>query len=165
MSLKIDSNKCNGCGSCVDACPEQAITISDNLAMINEDLCIQCGTCAEVCPLDAIREVVPAHAKLSKGGADMTYGYGFGFRGASPPWPYVGRGRGGLPRCWYPGAAPAPSYAPAVYGGYPARGARTYPPHLAQEQELGSLKEESNALRRQLEEIEARIKELEAKEQ
>ncbi len=29
------------------------------------------------------------------------YGRGFGFRGFSPPWPFVGLGRGGLPRCWY----------------------------------------------------------------
>ena len=28
-------------------------------------------------------------------------GMGFGFRGSSPPWRYVGRGRGGLPRCGY----------------------------------------------------------------
>lgn len=28
-------------------------------------------------------------------------GRGFGFRGSSPPWPYVGLGRGGLPRCGY----------------------------------------------------------------
>ncbi|SIN66886.1 hypothetical protein SAMN05444368_0981 [Acetomicrobium flavidum] len=28
-------------------------------------------------------------------------GCGFGFRGQSPAWPYVGMGRGGLPRCWY----------------------------------------------------------------
>ena len=28
---------------------------------------------------------------------------GFGFRGVSPPWPYSGRGRGGLPRCRYSG--------------------------------------------------------------
>jgi len=27
------------------------------------------------------------------------FGRGFGFRGDSPAWPYVGRGRGGLPRC------------------------------------------------------------------
>jgi hypothetical protein len=30
-------------------------------------------------------------------------GQGFGFSGSSPPWPYVGRGRGGKPRCQYPG--------------------------------------------------------------
>ena len=30
----------------------------------------------------------------------MPFGRGIGFRGWSPPWPYVGLGRGGLPRCW-----------------------------------------------------------------
>lgn len=30
----------------------------------------------------------------------MLFGRGFGFRGWSSPWPYVGLGRGGLPRCW-----------------------------------------------------------------
>ena len=94
----------------------------------------------------------------------MPNGYGFGFRGASPPWPYIGRGRGGLPRCWYPGVSIAPNYAPAFYGG-PAWGLGPYPPYVPQEQELGFLKEESNAIRRQLEEIEARIKELEAKKE
>ncbi len=34
-------------------------------------------------------------------GAMWWYGRGFGFRGFSPPWPFVGIGRGGLPRCWY----------------------------------------------------------------
>lgn len=29
------------------------------------------------------------------------YGCGFRFKGATPPWPYIGFGRGGLPRCWY----------------------------------------------------------------
>lgn len=89
----------------------------------------------------------------------MCYGYGFGFRGASPPWPYVGRGRGGLPRCWYPGAFMAPPF----HGGYPAPGGMPYAPHKTREQELDFLKEESNALRGQLEEIQARIKEVETK--
>jgi hypothetical protein len=28
-------------------------------------------------------------------------GQGFGFRGSFPPWPYIGKGRGGLPKCSY----------------------------------------------------------------
>ena len=100
-----------------------------------------------------------------KGGVDMPNGYGFGFRGASPPWPYIGRGRGGLPRCWYPGAVMSPANAPTFYGGYPAWGPAPYSPQMTKEQELGFLREEANALKRQSEEIEARIKELEAKEE
>lgn len=87
----------------------------------------------------------------------MYYGYGrgFGFRGSSPPWPYVGRGRGGLPRCWYPGlsGAVAPYAAPAPYWTAPAR-----------EEELGFLKGQAEAMRRELEDIERRIRDLEKKD-
>ncbi len=70
-------------------------------------------------------------------------GYGFGFRGASPAWPYVGRGRGGLPRCWYSG----------LMGG-------TAAPNISREQELDMLKNQAQEIRGQLEEIEARIQQL-----
>ena len=50
----------------------------------------------------------------------MPFGRGFGFRGWSPAWPFVGRGRGGLPRCWAYGANWDASYAnPNWFGGYP----------------------------------------------
>jgi hypothetical protein len=84
------------------------------------------------------------------GGQGWGGGSGFGFRGSSPPWPYVGRGRGGLPRCYYPG----------LYGGSPAWGAMPYSPPAAG-QEVDFLREEASALKKHLEEIEARIEELE----
>jgi len=99
------------------------------------------------------------------------FGRGLGFRGASPPWPYIGRGRGGLPRCWYPeavmpGSVPHPIHGdvgiPPLYSGYPAWGTAPYSPQMTREQELDFLKEEADAAKGQLEEIEARIKELEA---
>jgi hypothetical protein len=112
-------------------------------------------------------------------------GWGFGFRGSSPPWPYIGIGRGGLPRCGYflSGAAgtpvsPAyPSYgspwATPYYGGMTYRGAMPYgyagasmgaEPYASQmtrEQELDFLGSEAEAIKGQLEQIDARIKELE----
>ena len=110
----------------------------------------------------------------------MPYGYGcgFGFRGASPPRPYIGRGRGGLPRCWYPGGFTAgpdtpglasyPYYggawAPPFYRGYPAPEATPYAPEMSREQELDFLTQEADVVKGRLEEIEARIKELEVKE-
>jgi len=161
MNLKIDNNKCTGCGACVNACPKQAITVHDDLAMINEDLCIQCGTCVEVCPTGAIREIVPAYAKLSKGGDSMVYGFGrgfgrrggvgFGFRGSSPPWPYFGRGRGGLPRCWYPGVSMASFYPPVPLA---------YAPQMPQEQEIDWLKSQAEAIKAELNQVEARIQDL-----
>jgi hypothetical protein len=85
----------------------------------------------------------------------MMYGYGrgFGFRGSSPPWPYVGRGRGGLPRCAYPGLA-ASAYAPA---------APLYDSRMSENQEIDWLKSQAEAVRTELERIEARMRDLETK--
>lgn len=80
-------------------------------------------------------------------------GMGFGFRGASPPWPYVGRGRGGLPRCSYPGAFVAPLYAP---------GPVPYSPPMTQEQEIDLLRSQAEAIKRELDQVEARMHDLEA---
>lgn len=46
--------KCIKCGSCVAACPENAITLTPNGIVTNPDLCKICGKCAEVCPTKAI---------------------------------------------------------------------------------------------------------------
>ncbi|MFC1949084.1 DUF5320 family protein [Chloroflexota bacterium] len=89
----------------------------------------------------------------------MTYGYGrgFGFRGASPPWPYVGRGRGGLPRCGYPGLA-------GRAFGYGLSWAAPYSPAPAYQEDAGLLRSQADTLKQQLEDIERRIQELEKKE-
>jgi ferredoxin len=136
----------------------RAITMHDGMA-INQELCVQCDACVEVCPVGAIRGIVPAYAKVAKGGEKMPYGYGrgFGFRGASPSAPYIGRGRGGLPRCWSPGAwgARAPYVAPS---------AASYWAAPAGADELGFLKNQAEFMKSQLEDIERRIQELEKAE-
>jgi NAD-dependent dihydropyrimidine dehydrogenase PreA subunit len=147
MGMQIDSSKCTGCGACISACNINAITLQDNLAVIDGTLCVECGKCAEVCPSGAIHGAVPALNTMTKGGERMYgYGRGFGFRGSSPTWPYVGRGRGGMPRCWYPG----------LYGGRTAYAA----PVIDRQQELDYLKNQAQAFRSQLEEIESRIQQL-----
>ena len=46
--------KCIRCGSCVDACPEHAITLTPDGIITDPDLCKMCGKCTEVCPTKAI---------------------------------------------------------------------------------------------------------------
>ena len=99
-----------------------------------------------------------------RGGGDM----GFGFRGSSPPWPYVGRGRGGLPRCGYyfgGTGAPAPwSYQPQPFYSEmpPVPGYAPYSSQMTQEEELNYMKDQAEAIKGQLEEIESRMHDLEA---
>jgi hypothetical protein len=93
---------------------------------------------------------------------------GSGFRGSSPPWPYVGRGRGGLPRCgYYSGGAGVPAAGfyqpPSFYSGIPsAPGYAPYFPRITREEELNYMKDQAEAIKRQLEEIESRMRDLEA---
>ena len=53
--VKIDEEKCNGCGACVPACAEGAIQIIDNKArLISEKYCDGLGACLGECPQGAI---------------------------------------------------------------------------------------------------------------
>jgi hypothetical protein len=102
-------------------------------------------------------------------GFGLRGGMGFGFRGSSPPWPYVGLGRGGLPRCGYflSGAAGVPVAWPhqqAAYTAPAASGVTPFAPQMTREQELDFLKRQAEMAKGQLEQIEVRMRELEVKE-
>jgi pyruvate formate lyase activating enzyme len=48
-------NKCIGCGSCVVACPEKALTLTADEGITTDfTRCTLCGKCAEVCPTNAV---------------------------------------------------------------------------------------------------------------
>ncbi|MFX1293653.1 MAG: Coenzyme F420 hydrogenase/dehydrogenase, beta subunit C-terminal domain [Promethearchaeota archaeon] len=46
----VDSHLCCLCGACKAVCPMEAITITDDKAIINEEKCIHCGLCNYHCP-------------------------------------------------------------------------------------------------------------------
>jgi NAD-dependent dihydropyrimidine dehydrogenase PreA subunit len=53
--VRIDEEKCNGCGLCVPACAEGAIRIIDGKArLVADNLCDGLGACLGDCPVDAI---------------------------------------------------------------------------------------------------------------
>ena len=49
-----NASKCIKCGTCVDACPENAITLTVEGIQTDSVKCLLCGKCAEVCPTKAI---------------------------------------------------------------------------------------------------------------
>ena len=53
--VRIDEDKCTGCGQCVTACAEAAIEIVDGKAkVVKESYCDGLGACLGTCPEDAI---------------------------------------------------------------------------------------------------------------
>jgi len=58
MAFKI-TEECINCGACEPECPNQAISVGDEIYIINPDKCTECvghfdaSQCAAVCPVDA----------------------------------------------------------------------------------------------------------------
>lgn len=57
ISRKACSNACIGCKKCELCCEEKAITVNNNLSVIDYTKCNGCGKCVEVCPTHCIKTV------------------------------------------------------------------------------------------------------------
>lgn len=54
-TLRLDSEKCVGCGLCVTVCPHQVFEISDGkVKIVDLDQCMECGACAKNCAAFAL---------------------------------------------------------------------------------------------------------------
>ena len=55
-SLRVDTERCTMCLSCVSACPEAALADNPDKPQLRfiEKNCVQCGLCASTCPEEAI---------------------------------------------------------------------------------------------------------------
>ena len=47
-------NRCLGCSTCIQTCPQQCLTKTDQGIVIDRGLCNGCGDCAEACPANAM---------------------------------------------------------------------------------------------------------------
>lgn len=58
-TLRLESEKCTGCGKCIEVCPHSVFLLSDRkLAIVDKDRCIECGACVKNCLFKAL-EVKP----------------------------------------------------------------------------------------------------------
>ena len=54
--IRIDQDKCTGCGGCIDLCPVIAISMIDDRVLIDNDTCTECKICFKACPVNAPEE-------------------------------------------------------------------------------------------------------------
>jgi pyruvate formate lyase activating enzyme len=52
--VMVRPQKCEGCGECVEACPKDAVELSEGAARIDRSLCDLCMECVKACPTGAL---------------------------------------------------------------------------------------------------------------
>ncbi|MFW6113696.1 MAG: indolepyruvate ferredoxin oxidoreductase subunit alpha [Actinomycetota bacterium] len=55
FAARVDEDLCDGCETCLDVCQLSAITVKDDMAVIDVGRCIGCGLCASHCPNGAVK--------------------------------------------------------------------------------------------------------------
>jgi len=54
VTLRLDEEKCVGCGMCLLVCPRAVLSLRDStVQIVNRDACMECGACARNCPTEA----------------------------------------------------------------------------------------------------------------
>lgn len=54
-TLRMDEEKCVGCGMCLVVCPHAVLGMDNGNAYISDgDACMECGACARNCPTEAL---------------------------------------------------------------------------------------------------------------
>ena len=69
--IKIDRERCIGCGMCKKDCAAHNIEMRNGMPYVITDDCIQCGHCVAVCPKEAIsiggyEEALPVQTKETR---------------------------------------------------------------------------------------------------
>lgn len=120
--VQIDSDLCNGCGLCVDACHEGALAMVDGKAkLITDSYCDGLGHCLPQCPTNAIKII-------QRDADDYDEAAVLQNQAAKKQGPPAGGCPGSMARSFAPAAAPAPAPVSAAPGGESAL--RSWPVQL-----------------------------------
>jgi ferredoxin len=52
--VQIDDELCTGCGTCVERCQFEALSVPEDVSVLTPERCIGCGVCTIECPEGAL---------------------------------------------------------------------------------------------------------------
>jgi len=64
LEIQVATERCDGCGICVERCFIKSMTLQDGKAVVGEN-CRGCGRCAIVCPKQAVKILLPSPDSLA----------------------------------------------------------------------------------------------------
>ena len=53
---EVTDEPCTQCGACVESCKENAVSIEDDVPVVDNSKCLYCGQCARVCLTGTLQE-------------------------------------------------------------------------------------------------------------
>jgi NAD-dependent dihydropyrimidine dehydrogenase PreA subunit len=56
VTLAFDADRCNGCGTCIEVCPQGVFVPAGkgSVTVADRDACLECGACARNCARGAV---------------------------------------------------------------------------------------------------------------
>lgn len=64
---EVSVEPCTQCRACVEACKENAISIKDDVPVVDDSKCLFCGQCIRVCPTGSLKEAQKGYRILVGG--------------------------------------------------------------------------------------------------
>ena len=66
VEVKVDKDKCTGCGICFKVCIYDGLKMRKDKAIIKQDNCLGCGRCERVCPNGAISISIDDYSRIDE---------------------------------------------------------------------------------------------------
>jgi ferredoxin len=66
VEVRVDPEKCTGCGACFEVCIYDGLKMENDKAMINQENCMGCGRCEMTCPNKAISISIDDYRRIDE---------------------------------------------------------------------------------------------------